>query len=78
MIPGHDPFHATSAARYLEECLPNVDYKDYTVPEADTRKSPGLDIGVHGGALALRDTSLAGLTRSAASSTQCASYGRSG
>ncbi len=33
VIPGHDPFHATSAARYLEECLPNVDYKDYTVPE---------------------------------------------
>ena len=31
VIPGHDLFHATSAARYLEECLPDVDYKDYPV-----------------------------------------------
>ena len=33
VIPGHDPFHATSAARYLEECLPEVEYMDYPVPE---------------------------------------------
>ena len=33
VIPGHDPLHATSAARYLEECLPDVDYKDYPVLE---------------------------------------------
>ena len=33
VIPGHDIFHATSAARYLEECLPDVDYNNCPVPE---------------------------------------------
>jgi pimeloyl-ACP methyl ester carboxylesterase len=28
VIPGHDPSHATSAARYLEECLPKSEYWD--------------------------------------------------
>lgn len=31
IVPGHDPAHATSAARYLEECLPRSDYWDAPV-----------------------------------------------
>ena len=29
--PGHDAAHATSAARYLEECLPRAEYWDVPV-----------------------------------------------
>ena len=35
IVPGHDAAHATSAARYLEECLPHSDYWDVAV-EAQT------------------------------------------
>jgi pimeloyl-ACP methyl ester carboxylesterase len=35
IVPGHDAAHATSAARYLEECLPGSDYWDIPV-EAQT------------------------------------------
>jgi pimeloyl-ACP methyl ester carboxylesterase len=35
VVPGHDAAHATSAARYLEECLPRSDYWDAPV-EAQT------------------------------------------
>jgi pimeloyl-ACP methyl ester carboxylesterase len=28
IVPGHDPSHATSAARYLEECLPKAEFWD--------------------------------------------------
>ena len=35
IVPGHDAAHATSAARYLEECLPRSDYWDAAV-EAQT------------------------------------------
>jgi hypothetical protein len=28
IVPGNDPAHATSAARYLEECLANTEYWD--------------------------------------------------
>ena len=31
VIPGRDPSHATSAARYLEECLPRAEYWDVPV-----------------------------------------------
>jgi pimeloyl-ACP methyl ester carboxylesterase len=31
IVPGHDAAHATSAARYLEECLPHADYWDVPV-----------------------------------------------
>ena len=31
IVPGRDPAHATSAARYLEECLPRADYWDVPV-----------------------------------------------
>ena len=33
IVPGRDAFHATSAARYLEECLPKSEYWD--IPVAD-------------------------------------------
>lgn len=33
IIPGHDASHATSAARYLEECLPGAQYWDVEVSE---------------------------------------------
>lgn len=33
IIPGHDRSHATSAARYLEECLPRAEYWDTAVAE---------------------------------------------
>jgi pimeloyl-ACP methyl ester carboxylesterase len=35
IVPGHDAAHATSAARYLEECLPQSTYWDAAV-EAQT------------------------------------------
>lgn len=35
VIPGRDPSHATSAARYLEECLPKAQYWD-ALPDAQT------------------------------------------
>ena len=31
VVPGNDASHATSAARYLEECLPNSEYWDMMV-----------------------------------------------
>jgi hypothetical protein len=31
VVPGHDASHATSAARYLEECLPRSQYWDVAV-----------------------------------------------
>ena len=33
IVPGHDPSHATSAARYLEECLPKSEYWDMPVEQ---------------------------------------------
>jgi pimeloyl-ACP methyl ester carboxylesterase len=38
VVPGHDPNHATSAARYLEECLPQSEYWD-VMPEQQTREN---------------------------------------
>ena len=31
IVPGRDAAHATSAARYFEECLPQADYWDVPV-----------------------------------------------
>jgi pimeloyl-ACP methyl ester carboxylesterase len=42
IVPGSDNFHSTSAARYLQECLPNSTYWDVSVAdqnEADTAKT---------------------------------------
>lgn len=33
IVPGHDASHATSAARYLEECLPRSEYWDIPVEQ---------------------------------------------
>jgi pimeloyl-ACP methyl ester carboxylesterase len=38
VVPGHDPNHATSAARYLEECLARSEYWDVP-PEEQTEQS---------------------------------------
>lgn len=38
VIPGHDESHATSAARYFEECLPRSEYWDAPV-EAQTEQT---------------------------------------
>jgi len=38
IVPGRDASHATSAARYLEECLPQAEYWD-VLPEGQTEAS---------------------------------------
>jgi pimeloyl-ACP methyl ester carboxylesterase len=38
IVPGHDESHATSAARYLEECLPGSQYWD-VMPQAQTEQN---------------------------------------
>lgn len=40
VIPGRDPSHATSAARYLEECLPRAEYWDVPVAEQTEKNAP--------------------------------------
>src|ERR1700704_3849372 len=40
VIPGQDPAHATSAARYLQECLPRVEYWDVPVAEQTEATAP--------------------------------------
>jgi pimeloyl-ACP methyl ester carboxylesterase len=40
VVPGHDAAHATSAARYLEECLPRADYWDVPVAQQSEDSVP--------------------------------------
>jgi pimeloyl-ACP methyl ester carboxylesterase len=40
VVPGHDASHATSAARYLEECLPRADYWDVPVSDQTEQTAP--------------------------------------
>jgi pimeloyl-ACP methyl ester carboxylesterase len=40
IVPGHDESHATSAARYLEECLPQAEYWDVPVSAQTGRATP--------------------------------------
>ena len=40
VVPGRDQAHATSAARYLEECLPNAQYWDVAVEEQTAQNAP--------------------------------------
>jgi pimeloyl-ACP methyl ester carboxylesterase len=40
IIPGRDAAHATSAARYLEECLPRADYWDVPVAGQTEEAAP--------------------------------------
>ena len=50
VVPGRDASHATSAARYLEECLPSSEYWDVPVAGADRRADhrPGCRISSSG------------------------------
>ena len=41
IVPGKDIAHATSAARYLEECLPNAEYWDILPDEQTEENVPG-------------------------------------
>ena len=41
IIPGRDDSHATSAARYLEECLPKAEYWDVAPEEQTEANAPG-------------------------------------
>jgi pimeloyl-ACP methyl ester carboxylesterase len=45
VVPGHDESHATSAARYLEECLPQSEYWDVPPEAQDESSVPGRLIG---------------------------------
>jgi pimeloyl-ACP methyl ester carboxylesterase len=40
IVPGRDASHATSAARYLEECLPRAQYWDVPVSEQTPETAP--------------------------------------
>ncbi len=40
VVPGADAAHATSAARYLAECLPNADYWDQPVADQTEATAP--------------------------------------
>jgi hypothetical protein len=40
VVPGQDASHATSAARYLEECLPRSEYWDVPVEEQTEQTAP--------------------------------------
>ena len=40
IVPGRDAAHATSAARYLEECLPRAPYWDIPVAEQTEANVP--------------------------------------
>jgi pimeloyl-ACP methyl ester carboxylesterase len=40
IVPGRDASHATSAARYLEECLPRAEYWDIAVAEQAEENVP--------------------------------------
>jgi pimeloyl-ACP methyl ester carboxylesterase len=41
IVPGRDAAHATSAARYLEECLPAAEYWDVAVADQTEANVPG-------------------------------------
>lgn len=41
IVPGRDASHATSAARYLEECLPRAHYWDAPVADQTEATAPG-------------------------------------
>jgi pimeloyl-ACP methyl ester carboxylesterase len=40
VVPGHDASHATSAARYVEECLPRAEYWDVPVEDQTEETAP--------------------------------------
>jgi hypothetical protein len=40
VVPGNDPSHATSAARYLHECLPRSQYWDVQPADQTEENTP--------------------------------------
>jgi pimeloyl-ACP methyl ester carboxylesterase len=48
IVPGQDHSHATSAARYLQECLPNAEYWDVPVVEQTEATAPDRVLGFLG------------------------------
>jgi pimeloyl-ACP methyl ester carboxylesterase len=50
VVPGQDASHATSAARYLEECLPRAEYWDVPVRDQTEQTAPGRILRFLGGA----------------------------
>jgi pimeloyl-ACP methyl ester carboxylesterase len=49
VVPGQDPSHATSAARYLQECLPRSEYWDVPVDQQTAQTAPARVIEFLGG-----------------------------
>ncbi len=49
IVPGHDESHATSAARYLEECLPRAEYWDVPVTGQTEENAPARVLAFLGG-----------------------------
>ena len=45
IVPGHDESHATSAARYLEECIPGAVYWDVPAAEQAAAGAPDRVLG---------------------------------
>jgi pimeloyl-ACP methyl ester carboxylesterase len=45
IVPGRDASHATSAARYLEECLPKAEYWDVAVADQTEQTVPARLLG---------------------------------
>jgi pimeloyl-ACP methyl ester carboxylesterase len=56
VVPGRDASHATSAARYLEECLPQSQYWDVPVEEQTAQNAPQRLLEFLAGATASRRT----------------------
>jgi pimeloyl-ACP methyl ester carboxylesterase len=50
VVPGHDASHATSAARFLEECLPRAQYWDVPVDGQTAETAPARVLDFLGGA----------------------------
>jgi pimeloyl-ACP methyl ester carboxylesterase len=48
IVPGRDASHATSAARYLEECLPKAEYWDVAVADQTEQTVPARLLGFFG------------------------------
>jgi hypothetical protein len=45
IVPGQDTSHAPSAARYLQECLPAVEYWDVPVDDQTEQNAPAALLG---------------------------------
>jgi pimeloyl-ACP methyl ester carboxylesterase len=50
VVPGQDASHATSAARYLQECLPHAEYWDVPVSDQAEKNAPARVTAFLGGA----------------------------